>query len=768
MYDRIKRLRWCAVAIGSLCLTACAWLTPKPVPRSTAQLLDSFPSQAPWPIRQPVRIHWQENMVPFIEAETDADCAFAIGVVHAFLRLGQMEVFRRGSAGRLAESVGPIAAPDLDLLIRKLQLDRAAEQSEALMRPEDRLWLARYLEGINFFIEHTPDLPPEFALLALQPEPWTARDSLRIGKLGSADPNWTTLLGLLPLREKTGWEAIWQQVLEGARQSLPTAASASTASSLSGLQQLLNLSARSGSNSLVVGGERSASGAALIASDPHLGIFVPNLWVLMGYRCPSYQVVGYMLPGVPATPLGRNPQIAWGGTAMRGISTHLFAVEAAQITGIRTETLRIRGWPDRQINIEESTLGPVVYENAQQKVALNWTGHQAGDDLGAFLAASRAQDWPSFRKAFVSISGPSLNLTYADAKGHIGFLPAIRQPLLHDPSQQDLLVKSSSNGIAGYRSQHPSLLDPPEGFIASANNLPVQTSPLLALPSADNGRKRRLDTLASATAQATVQDLMRWQQDVFSAEALALNGLLLERLGDTHTDPLTLARLRGWDGRYEVASSGAVAHEVVIWHLAQALVEAQTPDETLRKRWLAFDDWRQILLQDFSALPADEARQKVAAAIAASASEVQAFPTWGDWHQQPVQSPLGLLPVLGARYRYGRFPSAGGSSTVNKAGFSSGAGPREVIFGAQVRHISDMADVDANYFVMLGGNAGWLDNAALTDQIPLWRKGEYLHIPLSKAGVARGFRLRTHRILPAGVFSTPVTKPPPNPAKTPP
>src|ERR1700736_3078623 len=58
------------------------------------------------PVSRPVSIFWDDHQVPFIEAESDDDLACALGMVHAHLRLGQMELMRRIAAGRLSELVG--------------------------------------------------------------------------------------------------------------------------------------------------------------------------------------------------------------------------------------------------------------------------------------------------------------------------------------------------------------------------------------------------------------------------------------------------------------------------------------------------------------------------------------------------------------------------------------------------------------------------------------------------------------------------------------
>ena len=61
------------------------------------------------PLRAPITIRWDEHMIPFIEAESEADLAVGLGIVHAHLRLAQMEFMRVASQGRLSEWLGPLA-----------------------------------------------------------------------------------------------------------------------------------------------------------------------------------------------------------------------------------------------------------------------------------------------------------------------------------------------------------------------------------------------------------------------------------------------------------------------------------------------------------------------------------------------------------------------------------------------------------------------------------------------------------------------------------
>jgi penicillin amidase len=63
-------------------------------------------------------------------------------------------------------------------------------------------------------------------------------------------------------------------------------------------------------------------------------------------------------------------------------------------------------------------------------------------------------------------------------------------------------------------------------------------------------------------------------------------------------------------------------------------------------------------------------------------------------------------------------------------------------YGSNARHISDLSDEDANYFVLLGGQDGWLNSSTFLDQVDLWRAGRYLRMPLRLETVRAEFPRR--------------------------
>ena len=74
-------------------------------------------------------------------------------------------------------------------------------------------------------------------------------------------------------------------------------------------------------------------------------------------------VAGLMLPGLPFVAVGRNPWIAWGGTAAHAASSDLFDLSSLQDepVEIRREVIRVRGARSTEVEIRISRrFGPVI------------------------------------------------------------------------------------------------------------------------------------------------------------------------------------------------------------------------------------------------------------------------------------------------------------------------------------------------------------------------------------------------------------------------
>ena len=113
---------------------------------------------------------------------------------------------------------------------------------------------------------------------------------------------------------------------------------------------------------------------------------------------------------------------------------------------------------------------------------------------------------------------------------------------------------------------------------------------------------------------------------------------------------------------------------------------------------------------------------------------------WGDIHKIDIGHVLQRVPVLGSRYRLRTVAVPGSTQTVFKTSHDLTDEEHRTFFGAQARHVSDMADPDANWFILFGGQDGWLGSPAFADQVPMWRRGELIQVPLRPESVAASFR----------------------------
>jgi penicillin amidase len=53
-----------------------------------------------------------------------------------------------------------------------------------------------------------------------------------------------------------------------------------------------------------------------------------------------------------------------------------------------------------------------------------------------------------------------------------------------------------------------------------------------------------------------------------------------------------------------------------------------------------------------------------------------------------------------------------------------------------------MKDLDENYFILLGGQDGWIGSDYFLDHVPAWQKGEYIRIPLRINEIQKAFSTR--------------------------
>lgn len=743
----IDRLAGMALLFASVALRAIR----RRRPRTLAERLAAFPDKG-WPVSAPVAIHWDDHHIPFIETASDDDLAVALGAIHAHLRLGQIEVARRLSQGRLAEMIGSIGFP-VDRLIRTLDMARAVSDVQRQLPDETRRWLDGFVRGLNHYLITVAELPEEFALFRLRREPWRVTDVLTLGRFVSADVTWMAQFQLLRLRQRPDWPALWHRLTNHDIASTVSPSLASTAR-FAPLAIALVAAVRAGSNSFAVAGSRTSDGAALLASDPHLPLLLPGPWLIAGFRSPSYHAVGLMIPGIPFIALGRNRWFAWGGTSLHAASSDLVALPDTASPDIRHRevTIRARWSRPRKYRIRESAWGPIVSDlpwlrSHGATVAMRWMGHRTSDEITAMLRVSRSRNLQEFRTALDSFAVPGQNMLYADAQGHVGKVIAAHLPGRNPLAAPELLTTAGAGDgwskIATGKDL-PATFDPPSGFVASANERPEDGNVVVGYHFSPPDRRRRLDGLLAGHVPLSVESAMAIQRDVHWATAAAQRDQILswiDQMPSLRQLPYQrriVELLRCWDGGYAENSAGALSFELLSYHLAGRLVSR-------RQRRLYRIGWgtRALIWDDIVTAEPAIRQRALQRALRAAARSMNGRPTWGDRHRVRLAHPLSMLPGIGRAYRLADLPSPGSSETLLKTAHPLTARGHVSRFGSSARHISDLGDPDANFFALMGGQDGWFGSDTCADQVALWRRGAYVRLPLRPEAVAASF---AHRV----------------------
>ncbi|HTI17129.1 MAG TPA: penicillin acylase family protein [Trinickia sp.] len=460
--------------------------------------------------------------VPTLVGRTPTDLAYAMGFAHAQDRFFQMDLLRRVAAGELAALVGP-SAIDTDRRHRLHRFRARAQLAAAALDSTSRHLLERYAAGVNDGLASLQSRPFEYWLLRSRPERWSVEDSLLVVYAMYFDLQYQELqrtLARAALHERVSmplfaflapaashWDAPLDQppsATSSPPHSVNCALPPPTPDWLRATPlapAALNRDAGSetaamvGSNGWAVDAMHGADGHAILASDMHLGLSLPNIWYRVSVDMRdrlgsvSHRVTGVSLPGTPAIVAGSNGRIAWVFTNSYGNFIDLVELEVDPRdpsrfrmpdghwthASVHRESIAVRGAAPIEMDVADSPWGPLITVGAH-RYAVHWIAHEAGAvDFGLEKLAD-ADDVPGALTMGAESGIPSQNLIVVDNQGHIGWTiagPLPRRPQTDLATMPDLPVRSDVYpGWDGFLSpaEHPRMIDPTSGRLWAANN----------------------------------------------------------------------------------------------------------------------------------------------------------------------------------------------------------------------------------------------------------------------------------------------------------
>jgi penicillin amidase len=686
-------------------------------------------------LKAPVEVIRDTWGVPHITAQSTDDLFFAQGYVMAQDRLWQMEMWRRAAEGRMAEVAGAAAVPQ-DRLARLLEYRGPFDDGEwTSYHPDGKRIFTAYVNGVNAFIaQHKDRLPVEFVVTGITPEPWTIEQLvLRPTSPGDANNELQLARNVArsgvdaanrasnpdppdPLAIPNGFDPsiVSQDVvasLAGGRRAVPELLPAYRGAGTTGGED--GSVREPGSNNWVVGPTRSATGHPVVANDPHREVTNPSLRYIVHLKAPGWNVVGAAEPPFVGVALGHNERLAWGLTIVGTDQEDVYveAINPANESEVKfngaweplrvvTEIIKVKGGADVTVAVKASRHGPIFFEDRTRHVAYAIRRAAAEPGTAPYLAGLRlaqAQDCRQFLDEAMYWKAPTENLICGDTADNIAWRPAALSPSRRGWPGRLPVSGAGEYEWRGFRKDLPSELNPPRGFIATANNNinPAGYTPPLMFKNADTrfDRITRLrQLLAGPPEKLALDDHKRMQHDAYSLRAAANLGAFR---GWTSQDPeveKARALIAAWDGVYTKDS------------VAGALYSAMTTAPSIRETG--------GLMPATNATPEQaEARLRVVTKTAGWADR-----RWGQQHTRALRHPLLTAFDLGPVER------SGGAGTVEAD-------------GATYREILDVANWDRSLAINVPGQSGQPGSPFYDNLLNMWAGNEYFPLVFSQAAV---------------------------------
>jgi penicillin amidase len=712
-------------------------------------------------VQAPVEITFDGKGIPQLWAQNGRDLYFALGFVHASERLFQMELIRRLAQGSLAEILGP-SLLKMDRQQRTIGFWRLARRDEPSLDDSTRMLLNDYCAGINTWVAQQKILPPEFVLLNFRPEDWKPLDCLTIGiyqtwfahALMDHDQQYQSLV------EKLG-KSVKSQLAAPYDWSPFTVPDSFLESPL--FRENFPLRMTRASNSWVVGPQKSVSGAALHASDPHLPInMIPAFWYLAGLHTPNGpDILGVTTPGLPFVLMGHNARIGFAFTVAsidlidyyREQRNPADSLQVRTPTGYQSltvlhEAIAVKGRETPVIEkIYVSPHGVVVATDSVSVLSFKWAGFDFNvtELFRAGFELQRAENFEQFRHAVTRLGALDVNWTYSDLDGNIGYQLGAPIPI-REFSDTFLQVDGadSDKQWKGYYSpkQTPWALNPAEGWLASCNNQIVSDKWPFPLPGFyDPYRITRVRAHLTGQEKFTVSDFEKIQMDQQSAIALRWKGLLAD--GAQLAGHTELAeKIRVWDGTMRTGLFEPTLFTGWWEELPRALFE-----DELGNNWKAGHALQEAVLTEKISEIIDnqqtpgtpEGLADISATAVASALNRLKNRNYGEVCQLTAVHPLSQVKILDywLKLNRGPIPNGGdnGSLNANWRTWNPVSQRYETQVGPSMRFVLDWSDIDGFTILNNLGQSGNPFSPHYDDFWEMWQSGARWQVPFSKEKV---------------------------------
>ena len=737
-----------------------------------------------------VIVHFDQNGVPHINAQTQKDAYTALGYVHAQDRLWQMELIRRIAPGRLSEIFGDKLV-ETDVFFAGLGLVEDANKSISKIDINSEAYklTMAYLDGVNQFVEEGAT-PIEYNLIGLEKTKFTVNDvynvfgymSFSFAIAQKTDPL------LQEIKEKLGDNYLAEleipiysntALLKSEKNPI---VKASFAKAMTAMYEQLPISPFIGSNSWVIAADKTKNGKVIFANDPHIGFSQPSVWYQSHIKTPDYEMYGYSLALTPFPLLGHNRDYAYGLTMFENDDVDFYIEknnpenlnEYETPTGFSTyktvqKTIKIKDAPDTTFTVKISRHGPIMNNllkqiDDQRPIAMQWIYKKTDNQiLDVGYQISHAKSLHDFKEGAKLLHAPGLNMMYGDAKDNIAWIASGKLYKYRDSINTKLYLDGASgkDEILSYIDfeDNPQSINPASNYVYSSNNQPDTIAGILYpgyyLP---EDRGQRIEQLLEVKNDWTQEDV---QQMIFDVTSPVVPQVIANLVASLKTENFTtneqeaLQNLKDWNGEYKKEDNAPTIYNRFLYEFLEGTFKdelgesfpmfMQTP---LMKKMIAVQAKKTVSVwfDDVTTEPKETKSDIVQRSFinAISFLENQLGDTVSLWSWSKVISvEHGHALAAGGEtlrkiFNVGPFSMDGGNEVINNQLFTlNETGIYKVKAGPSTRRVIDFSNIENSVSILPTGQSGNVFSKHYKDQAQKYVNGEFVKTMLNKDEIER-------------------------------
>lgn len=741
-------------------------------------------------ISKEVTVYFDDIGVPHINAENQKDAYVALGYLHAQDRLWQMELIRRLAAGRLSEIFGKKLIRT-DKFFSGLGIEEASTKTILNLdkNSENYKMVVAYLNGINQYIAEGKT-PIEYTLVGVEKENFTIKDMYNVFgymAFSFAIAHKTDPL-LTEVKEKLG-EAYFNELIGVENKNLTLIKNeineeikGDLAREMHRLFEGLPISPFIGSNSWVIGADKTKNGKVIFANDPHISFAQPSVWYQAHIKTPNYELYGFHLALVPFPLLGHNKDYAYGLTMFENDDVDFYIEEENPENANQYKTeigfvdydlvkkrIKVKDEQDVVYTIKVGRHGPIMNDiidhlDDKRPIAMQWIYTKLENKiLDVAYEISHAKNLSDFKNGASKLHAPGLNMMYGDAKNNIAWFASGKLYKYRD----SLYTKTYLNGASGEDEileyldfkDNPQSINPAVNYVYSANNQPDSIVGML-YPGyyLNEDRAKRIVSFLEPKNDWTKNDVAKMINDVTSPNAPIVAANLIKSINVSEfsvSKKKAISILGDWKGNFEKHEVGPVIYNRLVYEFQKntfadelgkgynqfvntPFVEKVLPVQAKKNQSIWWDN---VTTKDKI-----ETKQEIVTNSfkkAFSFLENQLGENVDNWTWDRVISveykhAVGEVPALRKYFNVGPFVTTGGDQVINNQIYNiDSTGYYKVKAGPSTRRIVDFSDVDNSLAIIPTGQSGRVFSKHYKDQAKKYLNGEFVKMKINQSEIEK-------------------------------